>query len=95
MKEKHKEWIDRSGEWQAALEEALSNANSTDLLVSHKKVAFAFPSAKPNSRSFDFPSIDTQWLRTWATERGWEVDFAKEKTTEINEKWPPVRFTKS
>lgn len=94
MSDIYEELIERSQDWQDALERALANSSDAEISVPYRLVAFAFPSAKPNEHFFDVPSIDQDWFIPWAKDRGWKVRLANEKTTEETRKLPPVHFIK-
>ena len=87
-------WIDEAPARLAALEQALANRKSVDVVATYADVALAFPSSAPHSRTFDYPQIDQVALVAWAASNGWTVDLAPEMAPEGQDHRFPVRFTK-
>jgi hypothetical protein len=87
-------WIHEAPDRLAALEQALAEQKTDDVVVSYADVALAFPSLDPHPRAFDYPQIDNIALKAWAASNGWTVQFAHEKAAEGQDHSFPVRFTR-
>jgi hypothetical protein len=87
-------WIADAPERLAALEHALKQRDSNDVVISYAEAALAFPSSDLHPNTFEYPQIDNISMRDWAEEQGWNVAFEPEMAAEGQTHSFPVRLTK-
>ena len=83
---------DIAEDWREAIQKALNETKSDDVVIPYSEVVIAFPSTTPHPRKIEHPLIDDISLRKWAGDLGWRVDLAPEATPESENALPPVRF---
>lgn len=90
----NQDWKVEAPTWIAALERALKDRHTDDLLIPYAQVALAFPSSDPHPYTFEYPRIDDHAIRAWAEDNGWKIAFAAEKGAKGQEHSFPIRLTK-
>jgi hypothetical protein len=94
MSSAYEDCIDDSPKYQKKLERQLENQKSNDVVTDYASVARSFPSTLENQYSLEIPMIDSDALKKWAKERGWDVKLSPENASKGSEYMPPVRFIK-
>lgn len=94
MNTKYDDWRDDAARWLSAMDEALVNQTGDDVVIPYEQVALAFPSQRPNPKSFDYPLIEHEQLVAWASARNWQVRPATEMSVPDEIGYLPVRFTR-
>jgi hypothetical protein len=92
MTTRYEELLQHAKKWRDELDRELAAQSSIDVVTDYESVARAFPSAIPHEHTFEFNRIDTEHLKVWADEAGWNVRPAPEKGSDPA--FPPVRFTR-
>jgi hypothetical protein len=90
MTTRYEALLERAEQWRDKLNRGLAAQNGVDVFTDYEVIARAFPSAIPHEHTFEFNRIDTEHLKAWGGEAGWDVHPAPEKGSDPA--FPSIRF---